>query len=321
MPFARSLGALIAMLASTPAFARDLHSSDIYPRDYPTVRAVAEMDRLLRERSAGRYRVSSLGHDSRYSENFTVAQVRNGTLDMARISLATLNGIAPATAIPGLPYLFRSSAHAGHVLNGPIGDEILASLEAHDLIGLAFYDAGPRHFYATRAIRVPSDLRGLRVRVQLSDSWATLLEAVGAQPVAVPADRLSIVLQSGVVEAAEHNLPTYMSSGHYRIARYFSPTGHAMTPAVLIFSKRIWETLPAADRELIRRTARDSVPAMHRLWEDRLQADRAAIEASNVRTVRDVDHTAFVDAFRSLYPTVVHGPHLSSLMLRIQTNE
>jgi len=315
------LGTLPGMLAVAPASGRDLRSSDIHPRDHPTVQAVAHMDELLRQHSGGRYRVASLGQDSRSSEGFTIAQVRNGTLDMARVNLAALNGIAPATVIPGLPYLFRSTMHARHVLDGPIGDEILGSLEGHGLVGLAFYDAGPRHIYATRPIREPADLRGLRVRLQMSDSWGRILQALGAEPVATPADRLTLVLQSGVVDAAEGSLPTYMASGQHRIARYFSATGHAMTPSVLIFSKQVWDTLPAADRDLIRDAARRSVPTMRGLWDERLRADRAAIERANVHIVDNVDYKAFTDVLQPLYPLVVRDPHLTSLISQIQAGE
>ncbi|MFZ5780950.1 MAG: TRAP transporter substrate-binding protein DctP [Pseudomonadota bacterium] len=319
--FVGLVGTLSTMLAIVPASARDLRSSDIHPRDYPTVRAVAYMDELLRQQSKGRHRVASLGHDSHSSEGFTIAQVRNGTLDMARVSLGALNGMAPATVLPGLPYLFKSITHARHVLDGPIGDEILDSLEAHGLIGLAFYDGGPRHFYASRPIRQPADLRGLRVRVQMSDSWGRILQALGAEPVATPADRLGLVVQSGVVDATEGNLPTYLSSGQHQVTRYFSATGHAMTPSVLIFSKRIWDTLPAADRDLIRRAARSSVPTMRRLWDARLRADRAAIDGTNVHIVDNVDCRAFADALQPLYPLVVRDARLASLISQIQAGE
>ncbi len=203
---ARASGLLVLVLAISSAEAREFRSSDVYPFDYPTVQAVAHVDKLMRERSGGKLSISALGYDDHDSENYTLAQVRNGMLDMARVNLAVLNTLTPATAVPSLPYLFKSKEHARRTLDGPIGDEILASLEAQGLIGLGFYDGGPRHFYTTRkAVRTPADMKGLKVRVQPSDMGAEIIRALGAEPIAVPTDRVYLNLQSGILNASEHN--------------------------------------------------------------------------------------------------------------------
>jgi tripartite ATP-independent transporter DctP family solute receptor len=313
----------LALVAVLPAAARDFRSSDVYPLDYPTVQAVVHVAKLLHERSAGRLGINVTGQDDQDSEAYTIAELRNGTLDMARVNLAGLNTIAPETVVPVLPYLFKSPAHARRILDGPIGDEILASLAAHGLIGLCFYASGPRHLYSsTRPIRTPADLKGLKVRVQASDTtWAEMISALGAEPVSVPTDRLYISLKAGVIDAAEHNLPSYVSMHLYRVARYFSLTGHSMAPSVLVFSKRIWDTLPAADQAMIRSAAKDSVPVMRRLWDEREAADRRQIEAAGGEIVDDVDRKAFVDALLPLYPTIIRDARLLALARRIQNEE
>lgn len=322
MRSARALGAIIVMFAALPAAAREFRSSDIYPFDYPTVQAVVQMDKLIRERSAGRHGITLLGYDDKDSENYTVAQVRNGDLDMARVNIGVLNSASPMTAVPVLPYLFRSKAHARRVLDGPVGDEILASLESQGLIGLCFYDGGPRHFYSNKqAVRTPADLKGLRVRVQPSDRWAGVVRTLGAEPVAVPSDRIYLTLQSGVIDAAEHNWPSYVSMRHYHVARSFSMTEHSMAPAVVIFSKRVWDTLSAADQAIIRSAARDSVPLMRRLWDDYETSGRKTAEAAGAEIIADVDKKAFADALLPLYPTIVEDAQLRTLVRRIQTDE
>lgn len=322
MRSARVLGVVFAIFAVAPADAREFSSSDIYPFDYPTVQGVVQMDKLLRERSAGRHGITVLGYDDRDSENYTVAQVRSGTLDMARVNLAVLNSIAPMTAIPALPYLFRSTAHARRVFDGPVGNEILASLEAQGLVGLCFYDGGPRHFYNNkRAVRTPADLKGMKVRVQPSDVWGAMIRTLGAEPVAVPSDRVYLTLQSGVIDAAEHNWPSYVASRHYHVARYFSLTGHSMAPAVVIFSKRVWDALSAEDQAIIRSAARDSVPVMRRLWDDYETSGRLTVEAAGAEVVADVDRKAFAAALLPLYPTIVEDDRLRALVRRIQIDE
>lgn len=318
----RVLSALCALIVSSHADAREFRSSDIYPYEYPTVQAVVHVDKLMRERSGGALGITVLGYDDRDSENYTLAQVRSGTLDMARLSIGVLNGIAPATAVPALPYLFKSKAHARRVFDGPIGDEILASLEAQGLVGLAFYDGGPRHFYSSkRAVRTPADMKGLKVRVQQADIWAGMIRTLGAEPVPVPTDRVYVTLGSGTVDASEHNWPTYVALRHYQVARYFSMTEHSMSPAVLVFSKRVWDTLPADQQAIIRGAARDSVPFMRRLWDDYEAAGRKTIEAAGAEVVTDVDRKAFAESLVPYYPAVVQQPDLQSLIRRIRADE
>jgi len=315
------LGVLGALMAAVPAHAREFRSSDIYPFEYPTVQAVVRVDKLMRERSGGKIGITVLGYDDRDSENYTLAQVRSGTLDMARISIGVLNGGAPATVVPALPYLFRSKAHARRVLDGPIGEEILASLQSQGLIGLCFYDGGPRHFYSSKhAVRTPADMKGMKVRVQQADIWAGMIRTLGAEPVPIPTDRVYLTLQSGAVDGSEHNWPTYVALRHYQVARYFSLTEHSMSPAVLVFSKRVWDTLPADQQAIIRSAAKDSVPFMRRLWDDYEVAGRKTIEAAGAEIVTDVDRKAFADSLVPYYPSVVMQPELQSLIGRIRAD-
>jgi tripartite ATP-independent transporter DctP family solute receptor len=321
MRSARVLGVLLALFAALPADAREFRSSDIYPFDYPTVQAVVQVDKAMRERSGGKLGITVLGHDDRDSENYTAAQVRNGQLDMARINLAVLNNLVPSTAVFALPYLFKSKEHARHILDGPIGEEMLAGLEAQGLIGLCFYDGGPRHLYSNKKpIRTPADMYGLRVRVQQGDTWAAMFRAVGATPVAVPTDRIYVTLQSGLLDASEHNWPSYVSQRHFQVAPYFSMTGHSMAPAVLVFSKRVWDTLRADEQAIIRSAAKDSVPVMRRLWDDYEASMRRTVEASGGVIVTDVDKKAFADRLVPLYSTVVENDQLLALVRRIQAD-
>lgn len=220
-----------------------------------------------------------------------------------------------------LPYLFKSKEHTRRILDGPIGEEILASLEAQGLIGLCFYDGGPRHMYGKKPIRTPADMYGLRVRVQQADAWAGMFRAIGANPVALPTDRVYVNLQSGLIDASEHNWPSYVSQRHYQVAPYFSMTGHSMAPAVLVFSKRVWDTLDPDEQTIIRRAAKESVPFMRRLWDEYEAAGRRTVEAAGGVIVTDVDRKAFAERLVPLYSTVVENDRLLSLVRRIQTDQ
>lgn len=319
MPVVRVLIFVAVILTGLPGHAREFRSADTYPFEYPTVQAVVQMDKLLRERTKGRHRIDPIGSDDRNSETFLVAQVRSGMLDMARVNLAVLNRTVPATVVPTLPFLLKSTAHMRHVLDGPIGNEILEALEGQGLIGLAFYDAGPRSLYSVkRPIRKASDLKGMTVRVQQSDIWSTMMRALGAEPVAMPPDRVLAGLQAGVLDATDNDWSAYVATGHYRVARHYSLTDHAMSPGVLIFSKRIWEELSKEDQAALRGAAKDSVKTYRTLQDDAEIGSRSIVETSGVEIITDVDRKSFVDAMVPLYPIALENARVRTMVARVQ---
>lgn len=319
MPVIRVLFFVVVVIASLPGHAREFRSADIYPFEYPTVQAVVQMDRLLRERTKGRHRIDPIGADDRNSESFLVAQVRAGMLDMARVNLAVLNRTVPATVVPTLPFLLKSTAHLRQVLDGPIGAEILEALEAQGLIGLAYYDSGPRSLYSVkRPIRKASDLKGMKVRVQQSDLWSNMMRALGAEPISMPQDRVLIGLQSGVIDASDSDWSSYVTTGHFRVARHYSLTEHAMSPGVLIFSKRIWEELSKDDQTALRGAAKDSVSTFRKLQDDAEISSRSIIEMSGIEIIADIDKKSFVDAMLPLYPIALENARVRAMVSRVQ---
>ncbi|MCW5733533.1 MAG: TRAP transporter substrate-binding protein [Enhydrobacter sp.] len=315
---AASLGVLLASFAIATADARQFRSSDVQPLDSPTVQAVALMGKLLQQRSSGRYGIT-VDHGDKDSENFTLAQLRTGTLDMARLNLAVFNSIVPATIVPALPYLFRSMEHLRRVLDGPVGDEILASMESAGVIGLCFYDMGVRSLYSTKApIRKVGDLQGLSVRVQPSDIFTEMIKAMGAKPVAVPFDRMAPALKAGVIDAAESSWAAYVGAGHHRVTRYYSLTEHSRMPGVLVFSRAVWSELPAADRQAIRAAARESVTFMRGRLDGYEASARLKAESAAIEVIDAVDRKSFADVLTPLYPKLVPDAALQRMIKRVQ---
>jgi len=315
------LAVIVALLTfGQSTFARDIISSDIYPSSYPTVRATAYMGDLIRERSGGRLILSNLGASDRESENYTLAQLRNGTLDMARISLNTLNSAVPATIVLTLPYLFRSTEHERKVLDGEIGAEILASLESTGVIGLCFYDVGPRSTYGTKPIRSPADLRGVKYRVQPSSNWATMLRAFGAKPIPMPQSRVVASMRAGVIDVADGTWSSFVALQHHKVAKNFSLTEHSRTPGVLLFSRQIWNTLSPEDRLIIRTSARESVAFYRQLWDKHEAAARRVAEAAGVHAWSDIDYEGFAATFVPFHATAVSDPRLRAMIERIKAD-
>jgi len=231
---------LVGALALTlPAQAREFRSSDVHPADYLTVEAVKQMGNALKEQSKGKHGVRVYANGALGNERDTLEQLKIGGLDMMRVNAAPLNNVVPETVVPCLPFLFRSKEHMRATLDGQVGDDILAAMEAQGMIGLAFYDSGARSVYtAKKPVKALADLKGQKVRVQQSDLFVAMVEGLGANPTPMPYGEVYTALKTGIVDAAENNLPSYESSRHFEAAKNYSLTEHSMCPEILVFSKR-----------------------------------------------------------------------------------
>jgi tripartite ATP-independent transporter DctP family solute receptor len=197
-----------------------------------------------------------------------------------------MNNICASTMVPTMPFLFRSTEHMRKVLDGTIGEEILKECEAQGFVGLAFYDSGARSIYTVKKpIKSLADAKGLKVRVQQSDLWVSLLEAMGANATPMPYGEVYTALKTGLVDAAENNYPSYESSRHFEVAKFYNKTEHSMAPEMVVFSKKVWDTLSADEQKQIRAAAKESVGFMRKLWDERESKSLAIVKAGGVEIV------------------------------------
>ncbi len=310
---AGAMASLAACSGYGPA-GRLLRAADAQPDGYPTVEAVEEFGRLLTQRSGGRFALKLYSGGQMGDERDTLELTLLGGIDLNRISMASLTTIAPETNVPGLPFLFRSAAHMRAAMDGAPGQQILAALAAHGLIGLCFYDAGERSFYTRdREIRAPGDMRGLKIRVQNSDVFVSLMSALGANATPMPYGEVYQALLQGVVDGAENNWPSYESSRHFEAAPVYSLTRHVMLPEVLVMSARRWNKLTPEDQALVQQAAADSVPYMRTLWDARERASETLVRAAGVTIIEDVDAPAFQARVQSVWDRFLTTPALRRL--------
>lgn len=285
---------------------RPLYLADTHVADYPTVQGVQAMARLVEERTDGRIRTQIFAGGQLGSERDTLEITIFGGIDLNRVNLAPLNAFAPETIVPSLPFLFTSIDHMRRSLDGAPGQRILASLEPHGLIGLCFYDSGARSFYNTNGpIRTPDDLAGLKIRVQNSNLYVAMVEALGANPTPMSLGEVYQGLIQGVVDGAENNWPSYESTRHFEAARYYSLTRHVMAPEILVMSRRSWNRFSEADQNIFRQAARDSVPIMRALWDERVERARERVLEAGVEANEVDDITAFSDIMTPVWERFV----------------
>lgn len=310
-------GALMLSFAAAQA-QMALRSADTHPDGYPTVEAVKFLHKTIEERTQGRIKFTMFPASTLGQEKDTIEQTRFGVIDMNRINMAPLNNLIPETAVTGLPFVFRSVNHMRKVMDGTIGDEILKAFEAHGMVGLAFYDSGARSIYnSKRPVTKLEDLKGLKIRVQQSDLFIALINALGANATPMPFGEVYSGLQTGVIDGAENNWPSYESTRHFEVAKHYSMTEHSMTPEVLVMSKKTWDKIPAADQEIIRKAAKESVLKMRELWEAREKASEKLVTEKGAQITK-VDKGPFITAMKPVYEKFVTTPSQKALLEKIQ---
>lgn len=319
MTLSRTLLAALALAGlATTTHATEFRSSDIHPEDYPTVLAVRHMGELVSQRTQGRHSIKVFAKSVLGIEKDTIEQTKLGAIAMTRVNVAPMNNICPETMVPTMPFLFNSKEQMRKVLDGAIGDEILKACEAQGFIGLAFYDSGARSIYTVKKpVKTLADAKGLKVRVQQSDLWVSLLEAMGANATPMPFGEVYTALKTGLVDAAENNYPSYESSRHFEVAKFYNKTEHSMAPEILLFSKKTWDTLTPADQQIFRQAAKDSVAYMRKLWDEREEKSLATVKAGGAQVI-EVDKASFQNAMKPVYDKFLKDAKLQDMVKRVQ---
>ena len=321
MQWKKVLIAVAASMAAAGAMATELRSADIHPDDYPTVTAVRFMGERLKQLSGGKHSIKVFPNGALGGEKETIEQAKIGAIPMVRVNVGAMNNVCPETIVPTMPFLFQSVDHLHKVLDGPVGQDILKACEKQGFVGLAFYDSGARSmFTAKKAVRSFADMKGLKVRVQQSDLWVSMLEAMGANATPMPIGEVYTGLKTGLIDAAENNYPTYESSRSFEVAKYFTKTEHSMAPEILLFSKRAWDKLSPEEQGWIRQAATESVPYMRKQWAEREAKSLALVKAAGAEII-EIDKAPFRAVMKPVYDKFITDARLKDLIKRAQDTQ
>jgi tripartite ATP-independent transporter DctP family solute receptor len=312
----------LSFSAPTITLAREFRAADTQAEDYPTVQALHFMGRMIAERSGGRDQIRVFHSRQLGEEKETIEQTRAGAIDLNRTNVALIGNFVPAMNVLAMPFLFRSIEHLQKVLDGPIGNEILNSFDPYGFVGLAFYDSGARSIYnSVRPIRSIADMKGLRLRVQQSELMSNMIRALGAEPVELPYGQVITGLATKLIDGAENNWPSFVTTDHYKFAGYYTLTEHTMSPEVLVMSRKAWESLSADDKKLFREAALQSNLFMREKWKDLEQQSRRQAETAGVTIVTDFDRKPFETAMSGIYAKAQRDPAAARLIERIRKVE
>jgi len=286
--------------------------AEAHPADYPTTKADMRFAELVKERSDGRITIDVFPSAQLGEEKAVIEQVQLGAIEFTRVSTGPMAEFNKDFGVFSLPYIFENDDHVWKFLLGADGMKLLDTLQSSGLQGLGWYSSGSRSFYASKPLTSIEDVKGLKIRVQENKLNLAIMEALGANATPMPYGEVYSSLQTGVIDAAENNYPSYYSSKHYEVAPHLLLDSHQRVPEVLLISKTVWDKLSEEDKGLIRQAALDSIEYQREEWakyekesEDAVRAAGATItEVSDLQPWKDAVQPV-IDSYRSEYSAIL----------------
>ena len=316
-------GFSLAIMGSPAAMAQaklELKASDVHPAGYPTVVAVENFGKKLEQATNGRISVKMFPSMQLGGEKEAIEQAQIGAIQLARVSVGALGPVIDELNVFNLPFLFRNTAHMQQVIDGPIGQELLDKITNNPkagLVGLCWMDAGARSMYDTKkAIAGIDDLKGMKMRVMGNPMFVDMMNALGGNGVAMGYDQVFSALQTGVVDGAENNPPSFVFDNHFTVAKYYTLTEHLIVPEVLVLSKKTWDALSKDDQALVMKFAREAQLDERKLWQDYEKQAMEKAKAAGIQIIEVANKKPFQDAVKPVWDK--YGPRFADMIKRIQ---
>ena len=256
------------------------------PQTHPVHKGILEFQKALDKKSKGTLKVKIFPDAQLGSEREVLELLQIGSVAATKVSAATLSNFVPEYHILGIPYLFRDKEHRFNVLEGPIGKSILEKGSKFWLRGLCYYDAGSRSFYTSKkAIRTPEDLKGLKIRVMNNQMAINMVNSMGGSATPLAYGELYTALQQGVVDGAENNEPSFVSSNHYEISKYYTLDEHSAVPDVLLIGTKYWDKLSAEEKVWVQKAADKSSQAQKVFWNESVEESMNKAKEAGVEVI------------------------------------
>ncbi len=323
MTFRRNfIAATVAALTLSATFSASaqnivLKATDTHPAGYPTVVAVENMGKRLEAATQGRITLKMFPGAVLGQEKEAVEQAQIGAIQIVRISLGVIGPVVPEVNVFNMPFVFRDIAHMRAVIDGPVGAELLDKVSSSParLIGLGWMDGGSRSLYTKKKVQTPADLKGVKVRMMGNPLFVDTMNAMGGNGIAMAYGEVFSALQTGVIDGAENNPPSFFTSNHYNAGtKYYAQTNHLIIPEILVMSKVAWDKLSDADKALVKKEARAAQIDQRSLWDKSVADYTAKLKAAGIEFV-SVDQKLFYDATAPV--RAKYGAKFSDLMQRI----
>ena len=279
------------------------------PQTHPVHKGIEVFKKALERESKGKLSIKIFPDSQLGSEREVLELLQIGSVAFTKVSAATLSNFVPEYQVLGIPYLFKNDEHKFNVLEGDIGKSILEKGSKFWLRGLCYYDAGNRSFYtANTEVTTPKDLEGLKIRVMNNQMAVNMVNALGGSATPMAYGELYTAIQQGVVDGAENNPPSFVSSNHYEISKYYILDEHSAVPDVLVISTKYWNTLSSLEKQWLQKASNESAEAQKLFWKRSVEECLEIVKKAGVQIIIP-DKSLFaektnrvVEDFKTKYP-------------------
>ena len=295
-----------------------LRAHDTHPSGYPTVAAIESMGKKLEAATNGRIKMLMFPGAVLGQEKEAVEQTQLGAIQIARISLGVIGPIVPDVNVFNMPFVFRNEAHMRAVVDGPIGAELLdkVSNSPAKLVALGWMDGGSRSLYTKKKVTSPADLAGVKVRMMGNPLFVDTMNAMGGNGISMAYGEVFSALQTGVIDGAENNPPSYFTANHYTTpAKFYAQTNHLIIPEIFVMSKATWDKFSKEDQALVKKLSREAQMEQRALWDKSVADYTGKLKAAGIEFVT-VDQKPFFDATAPV--RAKYGALYADLMKRIE---
>jgi len=263
-----------------------LYLAHTLPQGHPVHKGILEFKKALNKKSGGKMDIKIFPDGQLGSEREALELLQIGSVAITKVSAATLSNFVPEYHVLGIPYLFRDKQHQFDVLEGEVGKSILEKGSKFWLRGLCYYDAGSRSFYTSnKAVRTPEDLKGLKIRVMNNQMAINMVNSLGGSATPMAYGELYTAIQQGVVDGAENNPPSFVSSNHYEVSKYYTLDQHSSVPDVLLISTKYWDKLSEEERVWVQEAADESAQAQKVFWNASVEESMAVAKKAGVEVI------------------------------------
>ncbi len=289
------------------------------PQTHPVHKGILVFQKVLEEKSEGKLKIKIFPDGQLGSEREVLELLQIGSVAITKVSAATMSNFVPEYNVLSIPYLFRNKTHYTTIIEGAIGKQILEKGSAYWLRGLCYYDAGSRSFYTkTKPIRTPEDLKGLKLRVMNNQMAIRMVNALGGSATPMAYGELYTAIQQGVVDGAENNPPSFVSSNHYEVSKYYTIDEHSSIPDVVLISTKYWDKLSKEEKQWLQEAADASAQAQKVFWETSVAASMKIVAAAGVEIIKP-DKSLFAEKAVSVLENFKkENPNLKELVTQIQ---
>ncbi|EKF40726.1 TRAP transporter substrate-binding protein [Nitratireductor indicus] len=266
--------------------------------------AADKWQEVVEAKSDGRYKFRHFPSSGLGGEREVIEGLQLGTIEATIVSSGTLSNFVPETGIFDIPFLFRDLTHARKVLDGEVGQSILAKFDDVGLVALAWGEQGFRHITNNRnEIDKPEDVAGLKLRTMENPIHITAFETLGAAPTPMAWPEVISALQQGTIDGQENPLSVITSAKLSEVQKYLTLSGHVYSPAMLLVSKQLWEGMSPEDQTIFKDAATEAVAAM-RAYVDNVETsgvEQLKKEGMNVSEMTAEQKAAFQKALAPAY--------------------